>query len=87
MVLEKLINKSMKKDKIAIIGLGYVGLPLARLFATKYQVVGFDINTDRITELMCGIDSTLEVDNETLKSVLIGEESDSKWTVLHQSIK
>ena len=49
----------MKKDKIAIIGLGYVGLPLARLFATKYPVVGFDINTDRISELMSGIDSTL----------------------------
>ena len=69
--------KKMKKDKIAIIGLGYVGLPLARLFATKYQVVGFDINTDRITELMSGIDSTLEVDNETLKSALISEDSDS----------
>ena len=67
----------MKKDKIAIIGLGYVGLPLARLFATKYSVVGFDINTDRISELMSGIDSTLEVDNETLQSVLIDENSDS----------
>ena len=66
----------MNKDKIAIIGLGYVGLPLARLFATKYSVVGFDINTDRISELMSGNDSTLEVDNETLKSVLIGEDSD-----------
>ena len=61
----------MKKDKIAIIGLGYVGLPLARLFATKYSVVGFDINTDRISELMSGVDSTLEVDNETLQSVLV----------------
>ena len=67
----------MRKDKIAIIGLGYVGLPLARLFATKYSVVGFDINTDRISELMSGVDSTLEVDNETLQSVLIGENSDS----------
>jgi len=76
MVLEKLI-KSMKKDKIAIIGLGYVGLPLARLFATKYSIVGFDINTDRITELMSGIDSTLEVDNEALKSVLLNDVSDS----------
>ena len=66
----------MKKDKIAIIGLGYVGLPLARLFATKYSVIGFDINTDRITELMSGVDSTLEVDNETLQSVLIDEDSD-----------
>jgi UDP-N-acetyl-D-glucosamine/UDP-N-acetyl-D-galactosamine dehydrogenase len=66
----------MIKDKIAIIGLGYVGLPLARLFATKYSVVGFDINTDRISELISGVDSTLEVDNETLQSVLIAEDSD-----------
>ena len=66
----------MKKDKIAIIGLGYVGLPLARLFATKYSVVGFDINSDRVVELMTGVDSTLEVDNETLQSVLIDEDSD-----------
>mgnify|MGYP001070928358 CR=1 FL=1 len=66
----------MKKDKVAIIGLGYVGLPLARLFATKFPVVGFDINTDRISELMSGIDSTLEVENEILQSVLVGEDSD-----------
>ena len=65
----------MKKDKIAIIGLGYVGLPLARLFATKYSVVGFDINTDRIAELMSGVDSTLEVNNKALQSVLISENS------------
>jgi UDP-N-acetyl-D-glucosamine/UDP-N-acetyl-D-galactosamine dehydrogenase len=76
MVLEKLI-KSMKKDKIAIIGLGYVGLPLARLFATKFSVVGFDINLERISELMSGLDSTLEVDNETLKSVLVDDVSDA----------
>ena len=67
----------MKKNKIAIIGLGYVGLPLARLFATKYSVVGFDINTDRISELISGVDSTLEVDNETLQSVLVNDNSDS----------
>ena len=67
----------MRKDKIAIIGLGYVGLPLARLFATKFSVVGFDINTDRISELMSGVDSTLEVDNETLQSVLVNENADS----------
>ena len=67
----------MKKDKIAIIGLGYVGLPLARLFATKYSVVGFDINTDRISELLSGIDSTLEVDNEILQSVLVSDSSES----------
>ena len=73
----KIYKINMKKDKIAIIGLGYVGLPLARLFATKYSVVGFDINTERISELMSGNDSTLEVDNETLQSVLIVEDSDS----------
>ena len=61
----------MNKIKIGIIGLGYVGLPLARLFATKYSVIGFDINTERIAELMSGKDSTLEVDNEILKKVLI----------------
>ena len=60
--------------------LGYVGLPLARLFATKYSVVGFDINTDRISELMSGVDSTLEVDNETLQSVLVSEDLRFKWT-------
>ena len=43
----------MEIKKIGIIGLGYVGLPLARLFATKYSVVGFDINTERINELTC----------------------------------
>lgn len=67
----------MKKDKIAVIGLGYVGLPLARLFATKYSVVGFDINTSRVSELMSGFDSTLEIDNDTLQSVLLNENSES----------
>ncbi|MEX0291103.1 MAG: nucleotide sugar dehydrogenase [Flavobacteriaceae bacterium] len=57
-------------DKIAIIGLGYVGLPLARLFATKYAVIGFDIDQSRINELQSGTDSTLEVDDEVLKAVL-----------------
>ena len=76
MVLGKFI-KIMKKDKIAVIGLGYVGLPLARLFATKYSVVGFDINTNRIKELVSGFDSTLELDNEILQSVLTDEDSDS----------
>ncbi len=59
------------KIKIAIIGLGYVGLPLARLFATKYSVVGFDINRSRISELNSGIDKTLEISETLLKSVLI----------------
>jgi UDP-N-acetyl-D-galactosamine dehydrogenase len=56
--------------KIAIIGLGYVGLPLARLFATKYPVVGFDINEKRVSELRAGTDHTLEVDESTLRAVL-----------------
>ncbi|MDP5076486.1 MAG: nucleotide sugar dehydrogenase, partial [Nonlabens sp.] len=56
--------------KITVIGLGYVGLPLARLFATKYNVVGFDINKSRVAELNNGLDSTLEISNETLKAVL-----------------
>lgn len=66
----------MNKDKIAIIGLGYVGLPLARLFATQYDVVGFDINQDRIDELNGGSDSTLEVDDATLQAVLKPAPSD-----------
>ena len=59
--------------KIAIIGLGYVGLPLARLFATKYPVVGFDINRKRIEELKAGIDYTLEVEEDLLQAVLKSE--------------
>ena len=57
--------------KIAVIGLGYVGLPLARLFATKYPVVGFDINQKRIQELNQGLDHTLEVEEDILKQVLV----------------
>ncbi len=61
----------MNQTKIAIIGLGYVGLPLAVEFAKKFHVVGFDIKTDRIAELLTGHDATLEVDDENLNSVLI----------------
>ena len=63
--------------KISIIGLGYVGLPLARLFATKYPVVGFDINQKRVNELNDFYDSTLEIDKNTLQSI-IKKESDFK---------
>tara|TARA_R110001592_G_scaffold56347_1_gene171864 strand:+ start:2916 stop:4199 length:1284 start_codon:yes stop_codon:yes gene_type:complete len=63
----------MSSTKIAIIGLGYVGLPLARLFATKYPVVGFDINEKRIMELQSGLDSTLEVSNEVLQNALVAK--------------
>lgn len=58
------------EDKIAIIGLGYVGLPLAVEFAKQFFVVGFDINKQRISELNSGLDKTLEVENDHLKSVL-----------------
>lgn len=59
--------------KIAVIGLGYVGLPLARLFATKYPVVGFDINQSRIEGLRSGTDSTLEVSDAVLQKVLVDD--------------
>jgi UDP-N-acetyl-D-glucosamine/UDP-N-acetyl-D-galactosamine dehydrogenase len=63
--------------KIAVIGLGYVGLPLARLFATKHDVIGFDINQQRINELNSGIDKTLEIDQGLLLAVLKKVKSDS----------
>jgi len=62
-------------SKIAVIGLGYVGLPLARLFATRYAVVGFDINQKRIEALNKGVDDTLEVEESVLQSVLISKEA------------
>ncbi len=62
--------------KIGIIGLGYVGLPLARLLATKYSVIGYDINNVRVTELKKGVDSTLEIENEELKQVLVENPSE-----------
>ena len=67
-----------KKIKISVIGLGYVGLPLARLFATKYSVIGFDINQKRINELCLGNDSTLEVSSDMLLSVLNYETTENK---------
>lgn len=59
--------------RIAVIGLGYVGLPLARLFATKYPVIGFDVNQQRVIEINNGIDRTLEVDEITLREVLVAQ--------------
>ncbi|MCU7573695.1 nucleotide sugar dehydrogenase [Riemerella anatipestifer] len=61
------------KKRIAIIGLGYVGLPLARLFATKYSVIGFDINQNRVERLNQGKDDTLEVPDDILQAVLLKE--------------
>ena len=61
----------MEDIKIAVIGLGYVGLPLARLFASRYPVVGFDAKADRVAALMAGHDATLEVSDAMLQSVLV----------------
>ena len=58
------------KQQIAVIGLGYVGLPLAVEFAKKYPVIGFDINCNRIEELRRGYDRTLEIEDSDLKKVL-----------------
>lgn len=60
----------MKDTKICVIGLGYVGLPLARLFSTKYNTVGFDMNAKRCEALMNGHDSTLEVSDELLQDAI-----------------
>ena len=60
----------MRNVKIAVIGLGYVGLPLARLFSTKYKTVGFDLNPCRVKELMNGHDSTLEVADDLLQEAI-----------------
>ncbi len=61
---------NIKDIKIAVIGLGYVGLPLARLFSTKFKTVGFDLSQARVDELMSGHDSTLEVEDELLQAAL-----------------
>jgi UDP-N-acetyl-D-galactosamine dehydrogenase len=60
----------MKETKICVIGLGYVGLPLARLFSTRYKTVGFDMNSKRCEALMSGHDATLEVSDELLQDAI-----------------
>ncbi|MBF8148512.1 nucleotide sugar dehydrogenase [Winogradskyella sp. F6397] len=72
------MNTIDSNSKIAVIGLGYVGLPLARLFATKYPVVGFDINQGRIDGLNSGTDATLEVSDAVLQGVLVDKASSQK---------
>jgi UDP-N-acetyl-D-galactosamine dehydrogenase len=64
-----------KNLKIAIIGLGYVGLPLSVAFAAKYKVIGFDVNNQRVRDLNNGHDSTLEIEDQLLNSVLDNENS------------
>ena len=70
MVLEQSLNFMEKDIKICVIGLGYVGLPLARLFSTKYPTVGFDLNEKRCKALMEGHDATLEVSDELLQDAI-----------------
>lgn len=60
----------MKDIKICVIGLGYVGLPLARLFSTKYETIGFDMNQKRVDALMQGHDTTLEVSDKLLQDAI-----------------
>jgi len=70
--MSKILYTKMDKEmKISIVGLGYVGLPLAHLFATKYAVVGFDINQHRIKEVNARKDSTFEVEDDVLQAVLV----------------
>lgn len=65
-----IVNLNNMEIKIAVIGLGYVGLPLARLFSTKYKTVGFDMNQKRVDALMAGHDATLEVSDELLQDAI-----------------
>jgi len=60
----------MKEIKICVVGLGYVGLPLARLFSTKYPTIGFDMNQHRVDGLMAGHDATLEVSDDLLQDAI-----------------
>ena len=60
----------MQEIKIAVIGLGYVGLPLARLFSTRYKTVGYDLNESRVAALMSGHDATLEVADTLLQEAI-----------------
>lgn len=60
----------MENIKIAVIGLGYVGLPLARLFSTKYPTIGYDMNLARVAALRAGHDATLEIPDQLLQSAL-----------------
>lgn len=78
----------MDQIKIAVIGLGYVGLPLARLFSTKYKTVGFDMNQLRVDVLMAGHDATLEVSDELLQDAIQnhGLPVQQSWKILKIAI-
>lgn len=76
----------MDDVRIAIIGLGYVGLPLARLFATKYTVVGYDINEERISQLNKAYDATFEVEKMELEGVLKNGNTNEKGLFCSSSV-
>ena len=69
-VFKNILNKNDMNYRICVVGLGYVGLPLARLFSTKYETIGFDMNQQRVDMLNAADDSTLEVSNELLKEAI-----------------
>jgi UDP-N-acetyl-D-galactosamine dehydrogenase len=71
----ELVPTLSSSTRIAVIGLGYVGLPLASAFAKKYPVVGFDINPQRIANLKNAFDHTLQVADEELKSVIVADQT------------
>jgi UDP-N-acetyl-D-galactosamine dehydrogenase len=71
----------IQNSQIAILGLGYVGLPLAVEFAKKYPTIGFDIDKDRVQALLQGHDHTLEVSDEELQKVLFPEKSDTQQPI------
>lgn len=72
------MKKELKENVICVVGLGYVGLPLAVSFAKKYKVIGFDINSAKIAKYKSGIDVTNEVGNELLKESTIEFTTDEK---------
>jgi UDP-N-acetyl-D-galactosamine dehydrogenase len=79
--------KKINKYQIAIIGLGYVGLPLAIEFGKKYSVIGFDIREERISELNSGIDKTKEADLKMLQSVITGKKKSDKGLFFSSNIE
>ena len=80
-------SKLEENIKIAVIGLGYVGLPLARLFATKFPVIGLDINESRVSSLKSGTDTTLEVEDSVLRSVLVDNSSNKNGLFCTSSLE
>ncbi|SDM13151.1 UDP-N-acetyl-D-galactosamine dehydrogenase [Daejeonella rubra] len=79
-------NILLEKVTIAVVGLGYVGLPLASEFAKHYKVFGFDLNRDRVDQLNGGFDHTNEIDSKALKNVLLKKNKNEKGLFLTDNI-